>query len=174
MKQDSTSKGKSLTKKWRPWEAGSTFTQTLEKPPSAKGTLNWEASHWHFDSLFKKLKSCADYNCLLFRKVQIKCLFAQHEPAIPSEVNGKPEPPQQGWRPGKILIKLCSIEGGHQPQDTGSCAIRSPLPEVASSTDAEEDAWTCVRVRMCTAASPEQHPSKNLKTGTVQGLHSCG
>lgn len=60
-------------------------------------------------------------------------------PAIPSEANGKPKPPQQGWRPGKMMLKLHSGEEGNQPQDRGSGTTRSPLPEVELSTD--ETQW---------------------------------
>lgn len=62
-------------------------------------------------------------------------MFAQHEPAIPSEVNDKPEPPQQGWRPGKIMLMLCSVEEGRQPQDRGRCTTGSSLPEMESTAE---------------------------------------
>lgn len=141
-KQDSTSNGKRLTEKQSPWE-GALESRRNICPDPGKATEYQENTE--LDSVTpafwqalktNKHKSCADYKHLLFRPWQIKCIFAQHEPAIPSEVSGKPEPPQQGWKPEKKMLKLCSVEEGHQPQSRGSCTIGSLLPEVESSTDA--------------------------------------
>lgn len=86
--------------------------------------------------------------------------------------------PQQGWRRGKMMLKLCSVEEGHQLQvSTSRSGIFNRWNAVGGGTwgpQAKDGAQTYVRVRTRTAAPTELHSHKHLKKGTIQGLHNRG